>query len=159
MRDVRLAHVCRRRPGLHQLQAEVSQGQRSLSIRTVAELDWQSKPGWPRSLRVDLTKQFQLQEHERQARIAQHRAAVFPPGRGMRYSHLSLEKFRTAPKYHDRPAAADIAFCVAAYSLGMPDDAMANTLDSEYLSRDPNPARKAAYIRRTMAKARVWANR
>jgi len=26
-------------------------------------------------------------------------------------------------------------------------------------SRDPNPARKAAYIRRTMAKARLWANR
>ena len=110
-------------------------------------------------LRIELTKQFQLQEHERQARIAQHRAAVFPPGRGPRYSHLSLERFRTAPKFHDRPAAADIAFCVTAYSLGMPDDAMANTLDSEYLSRDPNPARKAAYIRRTMAKARLWANR
>jgi hypothetical protein len=44
-----------------------------------------------------------------------------------------LEKFRTASKYHDRPAAADIAFCVAAYSLGMPDDVMATTLDSEYL--------------------------
>src|SRR5215469_285126 len=72
-------------------------------------------------LRIELTKQFQLQEHERQSRIAQHRAAVFPPGRGTRYSHLSLERFRTAPKYHDRPAAADIAFCVAAYSLGMPD--------------------------------------
>jgi hypothetical protein len=110
-------------------------------------------------LRIELTKQFQLQEHERQARIAQHRAAVFPPSRGMRYSHLSLERFRTAPKYYDRPAAADIAFCVAAYSLGMPDDAMASTLDSEYLSRDPNAARKAAYIRRTMAKARLWANR
>jgi hypothetical protein len=110
-------------------------------------------------LRIELTRQFQLQEHERQARIAQHRATVFPPGRGTRYSHLSLERFRTAPKYHDRPAAADIAFCVAAYSLGMPEDAMANTLDSEYLSRDPNPARKAAYIRRTMAKARLWVNR
>jgi hypothetical protein len=77
----------------------------------------------------------------------------------MRYSHLSLERFRTAPKYHDRPTAADIAFCVAAYTLGMPDDAMASTLDSEYLSRDPNPTRKAAYIQRTMAKARLWANR
>jgi hypothetical protein len=110
-------------------------------------------------LRTELTKRFQLQVHERQTRIAQHRATAFSPSRGMRYSHLSLEKFRTAPKYHDRPAAADIAFCVAAYSLGMPDDAMANTLDSEYLSRDPNPARKAAYIRRTMAKARLWANR
>src|ERR1700729_3016733 len=28
----------------------------------------------------EITKQFQLQAHERQARIAQHRAAVFPPG-------------------------------------------------------------------------------
>jgi RepB DNA-primase from phage plasmid len=110
-------------------------------------------------LRIELTKQFQLQEHERLTRIAQHRASVFPPSRGTRYSHLSLERFRTAPKYHNRPAAADIAFCVAAYSLGMPDDVMASTLDSEYLSRDPNPARKAAYIRRTMAKARLWANR
>jgi hypothetical protein len=110
-------------------------------------------------LRLELTKQFQLQEHERQARIAQHRVAVFPPSKGVRYSHLSLERFRAAPKYHDRCAAADIAFCVAAYSLGMPDDAMASTLDSEYLSRDPNPARKAAYIRRTMAKARLWVNR
>jgi hypothetical protein len=110
-------------------------------------------------LRIELTKQFQLHQHEQQARIAERRAASFSPTRGTRYSHLSLEKFRTAPKYYDRPAAADIAFCVAAYSLGMPDDAMANTLDSEYLSRDPNPARKAAYIRRTMAKARLWANR
>jgi hypothetical protein len=110
-------------------------------------------------LRIELTKQFQLQEHERQARIAQHRATTLSPTGGMRYLHLSLERFRTAPKYHDRPAAADIAFCVAAYSLGMPDDAMASTLDSEYLSRDPNPTRKAAYIQRTMAKARLWANR
>src|ERR1700723_2301361 len=110
-------------------------------------------------LRIELTRQFQLQEHERQARIAQHRATAFFPRGGTRYSHLSLEKFRTAPKFHDRPAAADIAFCVAAYSLGMPDDAMASTLDSGYLSRDPTPARKAAYIQRTMAKARLWANR
>jgi hypothetical protein len=93
-------------------------------------------------LRIELTKQFQLQEHERQARVAQHRATTFSPSGGMRYSHLSLERFRTAPKYHDRPAAADIAFCVAAYTLGMPDDAMASTLDSEYLSRDPNPQGK-----------------
>ncbi len=110
-------------------------------------------------LRIELTKQFQLQEHERQARIARRRSTVVSPGGGMRYSHLSLERFRTAPKYHDRPAAADIAFCVAAYTLGMPDDAMASILDSEYLSRDPNPSRKAAYIQRTMAKARLWANR
>jgi hypothetical protein len=41
----------------------------------------------------------------------------------------------------------------------MPDDAIANTLDGEHLSRDPNPTRKAAYIKRTMAKARLWANK
>jgi hypothetical protein len=41
----------------------------------------------------------------------------------------------------------------------MPEDAIATTLDSLYLSRDPNPSRKAAYIKRTMAKARSWAHR
>jgi hypothetical protein len=34
-------------------------------------------------------------------------------------STLSLERFRTSSKYNDRPAAADIAFCVAAYANGM----------------------------------------
>jgi hypothetical protein len=41
----------------------------------------------------------------------------------------------------------------------MPEDAIATTLDSLYLSRDPNPSRKPAYIKRTMAKARSWAQR
>ena len=75
------------------------------------------------------------------------------------HSWLSLESFRNAPKFHDRPAAAELAFCVAALSLRMPEDAIATTLDSQYLSRDPNPSRKAAYIKRTMAKARSWAQR
>src|ERR1700691_3696416 len=101
-------------------------------------------------LRIELTKQFQLQQHERQARIAQPRAATLSPSGGGRDVKLSLEKFPPATKLPHRPAAAEIAFCVAAYSLGMPDDAMASALDSEYLSRDPNPARKAAYIQRTM---------
>ena len=34
-------------------------------------------------LRIELTKQFQLQEHERQARIAQHRATAFSPSGGI----------------------------------------------------------------------------
>jgi hypothetical protein len=86
-------------------------------------------------VRLEMTKLYQLQEQEREAR------------------------FRNAPKFLDRPAAADLAFCVAALSLRMPDDAIATTLDSQYLSRDPNPSRKAAYIKRTMAKARSWAHR
>jgi hypothetical protein len=105
-----------------------------------------------------MTNLYQLQQRERQSRIAQ-RHASYPASRGARYSLLSLERFRNSPKYHDRPAAADIAFCVAAYSLEMPEDAIASTLDTQYLSRNPNPSKRAAYIQRTMAKARSWAQR
>ena len=110
-------------------------------------------------LRLEMTKLYQLQQQERQARIAQYQAGVRFPSRGSQYSRLSLERFRNSAKYHDRPAAADIAFCVAAYSLAMPEDAIASTLDSQYLSRDPNPSKRAAYIQRTMAKARSWSQR
>ena len=110
-------------------------------------------------LRLEMTKLYQLQEQERETRAAQHSANSFAAKRRPSHSWLSLERFRNAPKFHDRPAAADLAFCVAALSLRMPEDAIATTLDSLYLSRDPNPSRKAAYIRRTMAKARSWAQR
>lgn len=110
-------------------------------------------------LRLELTNQFQLQQQQQQHRIALSKSIPFSPKGGPRYSHLSLERFRTSPKYHDRPAAADLAFCVAAMSLQMPEDAIAGTLSGEYLSRDPNAARKAAYITRTLAKARSWTQR
>ncbi len=110
-------------------------------------------------LRLEMTKLYQLQEQERETRTAQHQANSIPSARGASYSWLSLERFRNAAKFRDRPAAADIAFCVAAFSLRVPEDSIATTLDSLYLSRDPNPSRKAAYIKRTMAKARSWAQR
>jgi len=106
-----------------------------------------------------MTKLYQLKEQEREARAAQHNPGTPPHTGKPSHSWLSLERFRNAPKFHDRPAAADLAYCVAAFSLRMPEDAIATTLDSLYLSRDPNPSRKAAYIKRTMAKARSWANR
>ena len=122
--------------------------------------------GWTREqyrmasyARLEMTKLYQLQQQERQTRVAQRQSSSLSPARGARYSRLSLERFRSAPKYHDRPAAADIAFCVAAYSLEMPEDVIASTLDTQYLSRDPNPSKRAAYIQRTMAKARSWAQR
>ncbi len=71
----------------------------------------------------------------------------------------SLERFRTSAKYQDRPAAADIAFCVAAYANGLTDDRIEGALQDDYLSRDPSPSKRAAYIRRTIAKARDWAIR
>ncbi|MDR3777386.1 MAG: RepB family DNA primase, partial [Terracidiphilus sp.] len=110
-------------------------------------------------LRLEITKLYQLEVQERETRAAQHSANSFATARRPSHSWLSLERFRNAPKFHDRPAAADLAFCVAALSLRMPEDAIATTLDSLYLSRDPNPSRKAAYIRRTMVKARSWAQR
>lgn len=110
-------------------------------------------------LRLEMTKLYQLQEQEREARAAKHRSDPFPCSGRPSHSWLSLERFRNAPKFHDRPAAADLAYCVAALSLRVPEDAIATTLDSLYLSRDPNPSRKAAYIKRTMAKARSWAQR
>ena len=110
-------------------------------------------------LRLEMTKLYQLQEQEWEARAAQHNPGTFPGSGRPSHSWLSLERFRNASKFHDRPAAADLAFCVAALSLRMPEDAIATTLDSLYLSRDPNPSRKAAYIKRTMAKARSWAQR
>jgi len=110
-------------------------------------------------LRLEMTKLHQLQKQERETRADQHRANSVANAGMPSHSWLSLERFRNAPKFHDRPAAADLAFCVAALSLRMPDDVIAATLDSEYLSRDPNPSRKAAYIQRTMAKARSWAHR
>src|SRR5271154_5646183 len=84
-------------------------------------------------LRLEVTNLYQLQHQERQSHIAQ-RQASYPAWRGTRYSRLTLERFRSSPKYHDRPAAADIAFCIAAYSLEMPEDAIARTLATQYLS-------------------------
>jgi hypothetical protein len=110
-------------------------------------------------LRLEMTKLYQLQEQERETSAAKHSASSAATAGRPSHSWLSLERFRNAPKFHDRPAAADLAYCVAALSLRMPEDAIATTLDSQYLSRDPNPSRRAAYIKRTMAKAKSWAQR
>ena len=104
----------------------------------------------------EITKLYQEREQERETKRLQ---ASLSPQRGPRLSNVTLERFRTSGKYRDRPAAADIAFCVAAYANGMTHDQIERALDDEYLSRDPNPSTKAAYIRRTMEKARRWAER
>jgi hypothetical protein len=48
---------------------------------------------------------------------------------------MSLECFRTSIRYQDRPPAADIAFCVAAYANGMSQDRIERALEDDYLSR------------------------
>ena len=98
-------------------------------------------------------------EEREQQREARRIQASLSPQRGPRLSNLSLERFRTSNKYQDRPAAADIAFCVAAYANGMTENRIERALEDDYLSRDPSTSKRAAYIRRTMEKARRWAER
>lgn len=110
-------------------------------------------------LRLEATKLYQLQQQERETQAARFQSRPRSASGLPTYTCLSLERFRNAAKFRLRPAAADIAFCVAAIVLRMPDDAIAAALENNYLSRDPNPSRRAAYIRRTMTKARAWATR
>jgi RepB DNA-primase from phage plasmid len=104
----------------------------------------------------EITKLHEEREQQREARRLQ---ASLSNRRGRRFSNLSLERFRTSSKYNDRPAAADIAFCVAAYANGMDEARIERALEDDYLSRDPSPSKRASYIRRTMTKARDWAER
>ncbi len=104
----------------------------------------------------EITKIHEDREQKREERRLQ--ASLSPRG-GPRFSNLSLERFRTSRKYNDRPAAADIAFCVAAYANGMDEARIERALEDDYLSRDPSPSKRASYIRKTMTKARDWAAR
>jgi hypothetical protein len=101
----------------------------------------------------EITKFYEQREQEQEARRIQ---ASLSLQRGLRLSNLSLERFRTSGKYQDRPAAADIAFCVAAYGNGMTEDRIERALEDDYLSRDPSPSKRVAHIHRTMANARRW---
>jgi len=62
---------------------------------------------------------------------------------------ISFESFSGV--YQDRPAAA--------YGNGMTEDRIERALEDDYLSRDPSPSKRAAYVRRTMERARRWAER
>ena len=104
----------------------------------------------------EITTLYRAREQEREAKRLQ---SSLSPHRGPRLSNLSLERFRTSVKYRNRAAAADIAFCVAAYANGMSEDRIERAIEDDYLSRDPNPTKRAAYIRRTMEKARRWTER
>jgi hypothetical protein len=104
----------------------------------------------------EITTLYEAREQEHEAKRLH---SSLSPRRGPRLSNLSLERFRSSTKYQDRPAAADIAFCVAAFANGMPETRIERALEDDYLSRNPSPSKQAAYIRRTMEKARRWAGR
>ena len=70
---------------------------------------------------------------------------------------VSLSRFRSSPQYQNRPAAADIAFCIAAVSQGWAEPDIAAALSRDYLSRNSSRSRQTTYIRRTLSKALRWA--
>ncbi len=70
---------------------------------------------------------------------------------------VSLSRFRTSPRYSGRPAAADMAFSIAACAQGWAEADIAAALRLDYLSRDTSKARQNAYIQRTVSKALRWA--
>lgn len=101
---------------------------------------------------VSLTVRHQKAEQERAAvRLS---FAARPPGI---FAPVTLSRFRTSPRYQGRPAAADMAFCIAAYGQGWPPSDITAALSFDYLSRKDSCTRQAAYIRRTMKKALQWA--
>jgi hypothetical protein len=97
----------------------------------------------------EITALYQARVQQREARRL---ALASPSGTGL--PAPSLQHFRTSTRYHGRPAAADFAFCIAAFRSGMTEDQIEHALEHDYLSRDPSPSRRAAYIRRTITKAR-----
>ena len=76
------------------------------------------------------------------------------PLREKRFLYLSLPRFRDLAQYAGSPVRADAAFCVAALAAGMPQEELERVLGTHYLSRDPDPRRRSAYIQRTITTAR-----
>jgi hypothetical protein len=76
----------------------------------------------------EITTLYRAREQEREPRRLQSSVS---PHRDRRLSNLSLERFRTSIKYQDRPAAADIAFCVAAHANGMTEDRIEHALEDD----------------------------
>src|SRR5258708_10459684 len=104
----------------------------------------------------EITRLYEAREQEREAKRLQ---SSLSPRRGPRVSNLSLERFRSSTRYLDRPAAADIAFCVAAFANGMTEDRIGSTLEDDYLSRDPSSSKRASHIRRPHEQCRRLTHR
>jgi hypothetical protein len=115
-----------------------------------------SHPGQPfpaaEPLRLQLDAiQKKAEQQRTAARLSFASRPVRTPG------FVTLSRFRTSPRYAGRPAAADMAFSIAACAQGWAESEIAAALAKDYLSRDSSRIRQAAYIRRTLNKAQKWA--
>ncbi len=115
-----------------------------------------SHPGQP----FPAAEPFRLQLDAIQKKAEQERTAArlsFASRPVRTSSSVTLSRFRTSPRYAGRPAAADMAFSIAACAQGWAESEIAAALARDYLSRDTSRTRQAAYIRRTLNKAQRWA--
>ena len=107
-----------------------------------------------------LAKPFLLQLGVFQQKAEQERAATrlrLASRPSCAAVHVALSRFRRSSRYAGRPAAADMAFCIAACAQGWCKSDVAAELSHHYLSRDTNRNRQMAYINRTITKAFRWA--
>ncbi|MGI4830360.1 MAG: RepB family DNA primase [Janthinobacterium lividum] len=101
-----------------------------------------------------VTRLLNLQKSIKEQRMIHRQRYAVPPSRIV--CGLTLSRFRRSARYEGRPAAADLAFSIAACSQGWAEKDIAAALSIDYLSRDTSQSRKAAYIRRTISKALQW---
>lgn len=80
------------------------------------------------------------------------------PHRGRRSSCLSVLRFRALARYAGRPAAADLAFSVAALAVGVPEGEVAHALRVDYLSSSSSISSREKYCERTLQKATTRIN-
>jgi len=102
-----------------------------------------------------MTKLYQLQEGAEREQL-RYIAELAATAEG-RLTPALLERFRNAPKFPRPPRRRRPRFCVAHCRCGCRMMRLPQPRQPLPL-RDPNPSRKAAYINRTMAKARSWHN-
>ena len=102
----------------------------------------------------ELIALFERQEAEQRESRTRYVAHTILPS-----ASLTLARFRSASRYARQPAAADMAFAIAAFAHGWSDHDIAAELAANYLSRDNNQRRRNAYIRRTLTKARQWVSK
>nr|WP_260739395.1 RepB family DNA primase [Edaphobacter lichenicola] len=75
----------------------------------------------------EITTLYGAREQEHEARRLK---SSLSPRRRPRFS-----RFRSSTRYRGRPAAVDIAFCVAAFANGMAEDRIGCALEDDYLPR------------------------
>ncbi len=104
----------------------------------------------------EITKLYEAREQERAGR-RQERLFLPEGDRGPQACPLSASALqpstRTVPPQLTSPSVSPLI------ADGMDEDRIERALEDDYLSRDPSPSKRAAYIQRTIEKARDWAER